>query len=171
MNTTALVMSAVSLLVAGLSLGWQVAQWLLSAGRPRATLSNGILGPGGAYVGPVRKNGEPISFDSLRAQGITGEEVIGIQVTNHGRASVVIDRIALCPRGGSARFVPIGECVGPSLPFRLEAGSNVSWYLPAHNADSLVRASRALGEQVSGVYMNATLGTGRSIETPETMRR
>jgi len=34
-EAAALLISAVSLLLAGLSLGWQIAQWLLSAGRPK----------------------------------------------------------------------------------------------------------------------------------------
>lgn len=51
-ETAALIVSAVSLLVAGLSLGWRVAQWLLSAARPKAQLMHGVVGSsGGAYVG------------------------------------------------------------------------------------------------------------------------
>jgi hypothetical protein len=52
-ETAALIVSAVSLLVAGLSLGWQIAQWLLSAARPKAQLMHGVVNGGGAYVGPV----------------------------------------------------------------------------------------------------------------------
>lgn len=33
-ESAALLVAAISLLVSGLLLGWQIAQWLLSAGRP-----------------------------------------------------------------------------------------------------------------------------------------
>ena len=167
----ALVIASISLLVAGLSLGWQIAQWLLSAGRPKAKLLHGVQGRGGLATGPVEKSGEPRNFESLREQGFNGPEIIGVQVTNHGRAPVTVDRIALCTRGGTMRFMPQGELIGPQMPHRLEAGTNESWYVDADLTNSLVAASRnALDEHISGVYMTVALGTGKSITTPTTLR-
>ncbi len=167
----ALVIASISLLVAGLSLGWQPAQWLLSAGRPKAKLLHGVQGRGGLVTGPVEKSGAARNVGSLRGQGFDGPEVIGVQVTNHGRAPVTVDSITLCPRGGTMRFMPQGELIGPQMPHRLEAGTNESWYVDADLANRLVAASRnALDEHISGVYMTVALGTGKSITTPTTLR-
>src|SRR4051794_26170762 len=71
-ETAALIIAAISLLFAGLSLGWQVAQWLLSAARPKAQLMHGVLDAGGAYVGPVGRGGKRMDVQQFRRQGFTG---------------------------------------------------------------------------------------------------
>lgn len=170
-QATALLISAVSLAVAGTSLGWQIAQWLLSAGRPKAKLLHGVQGGGGAVTGPVGKDGKQFRTDRLRAQGFNGPELIGVQITNHGRAPVTIESVSVAPRGGSARFVPQAQLMGPDLPHRIDAGTNASWYVDVEVGQLLVETSRtALEERVTGVYMTATLGTGKEISTPTTLR-
>lgn len=102
---------------------------------------------------------------------MTGVEVVGVQVTNHGRAPVIVESVSLRPRGGSMSFVPIGERIGPELPHKLEPGANASWFLDHAHAVRLTEASRsAAGEKVSGVYMAAQLGTGKTIKTKRTLR-
>lgn len=170
-TATALLISAVSLLLAGLSLGWQIAQWLLSAGRAKATLMHGLMQGSGAYVGPVGKAGRPFDLDKLRRQGVDGPAVVGIQVVNHGRAPLSVERVSLCTRGGAMQFVPVDDVLGPGLPYRLEPGTNASWYVTEDSAGRLAHSSReALGEPVTGVYMTALLGTGKTAKTPETLR-
>lgn len=170
-ESVAVVLSAVSLLVAGLSLGWQIAQWLLSAGRPRATLYHGVWQGDAALVGPVRKDGRPLDLASLKNQGYDGPEVVGIQVTNHGRAPVTVEKVTVHTRGGEMKLLPVGERLGPDLPYRLEAGTNASWYLDAGHAVRLVTSSReVLNENVTGVYMTAELATGKSVATPRTLQ-
>lgn len=167
----ALVIASISLLVAGLSLGWQIAQWLLSAGRPKAVLLHGVQGGGGVVTGPVGKTGAPRDVERLREQGFNGPEIIGVQVTNRGRAPVTVESVALCPRGGEVRFVPQLDLIGPELPHRLEAGTNSSWFMDADLGHRLVAVSRdALRERIQGVYMCVTLGTGKTIKTPTTLR-
>lgn len=170
-TAAALLISAVSLLLAGLSLGWQIAQWLLSAGRAKATLMHGLVQREDPYVGPVAKNGSPFDLAKLRRQGIDGPSVVGIQVVNRGRAPLSVERVSLCTRGGTLQFVPIGDVRGPALPYRLAPGTNASWYVSEDNALRLVNSSReALGEPVIGVYMSAQLGTGKTVKTPQTLR-
>ena len=69
-EVVALVIASISLLVAGLSLGWQIAQWLLSAGRPKAMLLHGVQGGGGVVTGPVQKTGAPRNVKNLRNQAL-----------------------------------------------------------------------------------------------------
>ena len=154
------------MLVAGLSLGWQIAQWLLSAGRPKATLLHGLVDGSDVYDGPVTKKRAGFNLDQLRRQGIDGTPVIGVKVVNHGRASVTVDRISVHHHGGGMAYTPVGQLIGPELPYRLEAGTNASWYVPEEIAHRLAHASReALGETITGVYLTASLATGKSIET------
>lgn len=128
-NTAALMVATVSLLVAGLSLGWQVAQWLLSAARPKATLLYGLVAGTGAYSAPVPKSGRRLDVDHLHRQGIGG------------------------------------------LPIKVEPGANASWYVQLTAANLLASSSRdVLREPVTGVYMTAQLGTGKTVRTRYTLR-
>ncbi|MHC6176198.1 phosphoribosylamine--glycine ligase [Glutamicibacter endophyticus] len=173
MNTEsiALIISLLSLVIAALSIGWQIAQYLLSAGRPKATLLHGLVSSAAAYTGPVGSDEKKRSLDGLLQQGISGVEAIGIQITNHGRAPVIIEKITLFPRGGTMSLVPLGELIGPDLPYKLEPGANSSWYVDYLHATRLIASSReVLREKVSGVYMSAQLGTGKSIKTRRTLR-
>lgn len=170
-EVAALLISALSLVLAGLSLGWQIAQWLLSAGRPKAKLVHGILNSSEVYSGPVTKKGRPFDLEKFRNQGIDGIAVVGIQITNHGRAPVIIETVTLLPRGGVMRWISVGNLVGPELPHRLKPGTNESWFVPMETAVRLVHSSReALNEEVSGVYMAVQLGTGKAINTSETLQ-
>jgi hypothetical protein len=169
-EAAALFIAAISLLVAGLSLGWQVAQWLLSAGRPKATLVHGIIERAGAYVGPVGDGGKRHNLRSLRQQGMSGPEVVGIQVTNHGRAPVTVEGVSVRTRGGVMSFVPHGDRIGPDLPHRLEPNTNASWYVALDRGVLLASSSReVLGESVTGIYMTAQLGNGKSVKTRRTL--
>lgn len=170
-ESVALLVSALSLVLAALALGWQIAQYLLSAGRPKATLLHGLVSASEAYSGPVRADGKGFDLDGLRRQGMGGFEAVGIQVTNHGRAPVIIESVKLLPRGGAMSLIPIGERVGPDLPHKLEPGANTSWFLDLDHAVPLTAASReVLKERISGVYMTAQLGTGKTVTTRQTLR-
>lgn len=163
----AILVSCGSLLLAGLSLGWQVAQWLLSAARPRAELRHGLLAGGSVVAGSVSKEGVGCDVAQLLRQGFTGSEVLGILVTNRGRAPLSVDRVTVRARGGLMSLVPTST-FGPDLPYTIQPGTNASWYLPLEQAEMLLAASRAANEAVSGLYMTAELGTGRTISTPTT---
>jgi len=170
-ESVALLVSALSLVLAALALGWQIAQYLLSAGRPKATLLHGLVSSSGAYSGPVRADGRGFDLDGLRRQGTSGFEVVGIQVTNHGRAPVIIESVKLLPRGGALSLTPVGERVGPDLPHKLEPGANASWFVDLGHAGRLAAAAReVLNKQVAGVYMTAHLGTGKTVRTSRTLR-
>lgn len=170
-ESVALLVSALSLVLAALALGWQIAQYLLSAGRPKATLLHGLVSHSEAYSGPVSVDGKGFDLDGLRSQGMSGFEAVGIQVTNHGRAAVIIESVKLLPRGGTMSLIPVRERVGPDLPHKLEPGANASWFLDLGHAERLAAASReVIKERVSGVYMTAQLGNGKTVRTRQTLR-
>lgn len=169
-TSTALLISALSLALAGMSLGWQIMQWLLSAGRAKATLLHGLLHGTASYSGPV-KDGEWHDLSSLRSQGFGGQEVVGIRVVNHGRAPVTIGRIVVHAQGGSVTLNPVGNLVGAPLPHVLQPGTNENWYVAAADAIRLATSSREiLNDSVSGIYMTAELGTGKVVRTRELLK-
>jgi len=56
------------------------------------------------------------------------------------------------------------------MPQRIEPGANQSWYVDLDRAELLASRSReVLSERVTGVYMTAQLGTGRTIKTDHSL--
>lgn len=162
----ALLISSGSLLLSGLAVGWQIAEWLWSGGRPKAELHHGIAGDSSVVSSPVPRTGRLRDPARLREQGFSGTEVIGIKVTNRGRSPIEIETVTVRFRGGEASLVPVEALIGEHLPCEVGPGSNRSWYVDIDHARRLVAASRkTLQETITGVYMTAELGTGRSIRT------
>ena len=93
-------------------------------------------------------------------------EVIGIAVTNVGRAPVRIDKYgAELVRGGMS-FHPLRDAIGPDLPFRLPPGETETWYARMQDARTLIYATERIRSDVSpDVRMLVTLGTGDDIKT------
>lgn len=168
----ALLISVGSLTIAGLSLGWQVAQWLWSGRRPRAHLLHGLLTRTNAAVGPIRRDGLPRNLTHLREQGIDGEEILGIKIISLGRLPIEVESISIHFRGSSMTLVPQREpaLVGPDLPHRIEPGSSCSWYVPFDTFVPVIRACRTSShENITGVYLGAELGDGRTVRTHHTI--
>jgi hypothetical protein len=170
-EVAAVVVSSVSLLLAGMSLFWQVAEWRLSGGRPKAALLQALVLGSHCYVHEVRASGKPAEFSTLYSQGIAGTPALGIRLVNHGRASVTVVRIEVHTRRRSLALVPTAELLGPALPHRLDPGMSSEWFTAMANAEALVSTARAVTqERVSGVYMAAELATGRTVATSTALR-
>lgn len=152
--------SFISLGIACLSLGWQVAIWLFSAGRPKANLLYGIMASGSAYVGEVRRDGTPPDVSDFAQQGIVGTPVLGVKVTVRGRAPVTVDRIEVHSQSRKLSIVPIGMLQGNPLPHRLEAGTNSNWYIPIDAVIPLTKVSKN-----PYVYITVQLGSGKNLKT------
>ena len=166
-----LAIASVSLLVAGLSLGWQILAWLLSAGRPRLVLLHGMVGDRGVMTGPVERGGAPRDIARIRDQGFDGEEIIGVQVTNRGRASLTVESVAVRMKGSPTSYVPVDQLIGETLPYQLAAGTNSSWFTPMGICRELAATLQStVGEHVKGVYIVVTFATGKSRRTPTTLR-
>lgn len=114
------------------------------------------------------KSGIGLDIEDLRRQGYQGDEVLGIQVTNHGRAPLTVDRVSVHPRGEVMSLVPVGTARRDPAS-HIQPGANASWYMPIAQARGLAEVSRSTGEPVTGLYMSAELGTGRTVATPTTL--
>jgi len=170
-NVAALIISCFSLVIASLALGWQIAQWLLSGGRAKATLVHGMLSEAGAYSGAVAKHGAGHNLETLRRQEIRGTEVLGVTVFNTGRLPVVVMRYKVELAGGNLPLSPLADAIGPQLPHKLEPGHSETWYVDMRDVVNLVDSSRAvLDEQPLDVYMSVQTGLGKTLKTRRQMK-
>lgn len=161
-----LVIALLSLAVALLSAGWQITAWVLDGRRVRLALVHGALGRGGAAVGRVERDGRPKNLTHLRDEGFFDEEVIGVSVTNVGRAPVRIDGYGVELVSGEMSFKPVGDAIGPKLPFRLPPGESETWYARAADARALVGSMGHVRHNTERrVRMTVELGTGDTRRT------
>ncbi|WP_156794808.1 phosphoribosylamine--glycine ligase [Curtobacterium sp. BH-2-1-1] len=167
----ALIVSALSLLTGAAALGWQISSWHYDGRRVRVRLLHGGIGTATAVVGKVGRDGRPKDLSSAIDQGLVAREVIGIAVTNVGRAPVRIDRYSLHPVGGPVSLTPHGDAVGPELPFRLPPGETETWYAYADDARRLTHSAHSIGHITSRrFYMSVELGTGDTKRTKREVR-
>ena len=170
MEIAAFVIGCLGFLIAALALGWQIASWALDGRRVKVTLKHGAMGRGGSVVGPVLRSGDPRDLSSVRAEGFLGMEVLGITVANVGRMPVTVRRYSVHAVGAGFAFTPMGEAIGPDLPYRLEPGDSETWYAEMQSARALLSSIRSIGRQASRVYMTVELGTGEERRTPTSLR-
>lgn len=162
MDWVAIGIACLSLLVAAMSLGWQVAAWALEGPRVKVQLREGVLGRGGAASAAVLRNSSPRDLSDMRREGFDGEDLIGIRVTNVGRAKVKIERYGVqLRRGGMSLEFTEPHSYSSPLPHWLEPGESGSWFLPMQDARALVYATRGIDATAFGVRAFVELGDGR----------
>lgn len=163
MDIAALVIACFGAIMAVLSLGWQIAAWMMEGRRVRVVLKHGSMGQNGVAVGMVRRSGKPNDLRNVIAEGFTGREVLGITVTNIGRAPVTVTKYWAVLIRGALSFSPIGGQIGSPLPFRLQPGESESWYVDMLDVNALVTTAAAVrkkGKFRRKVCMSVELGTG-----------
>ena len=158
-----------SICIAALSLGWQIALWLLGGRRVKVSLLHGVAGRAGIAAGPVSAN--PAGrIEAMRSQGFNGPELLGIEVVNVGRLPVTVTEYTVRLRGGAVSFTPKGDALGQALPFRLEPGEAESWYVDIAAARTLAQAHRSMGKPGSQAIMSVRLGTKQEKRTRQSLR-
>lgn len=164
MTVAAFVAGMTGVALSALSLGWQIASWLLSAGRVRATLRYGVLGMGGVVLRDADGGSAPVTVDDLQRQGANGPDVLAVKVSNIGRAPVTVASYSVRHVASGMSFVPIGEAMGPALPHRMEPGESKTWLAQMDTVRALVHASQVI-RGGSLVNMTVELGTGKIVTT------
>ncbi|GAA4717880.1 hypothetical protein APR04_003094 [Promicromonospora umidemergens] len=166
MELAGFIVGSLGLLVASLSVGWQAFAWVYDGRRVRVALVHGLHSGRLAATGKVGGDRQPRRLDQLASGGFAGEEVIGIAVTNVGRATVRIDKYGVALVRGGVSFHPLGNSIGPDLPFRLPPGETETWYARMQDAWKLIHATKGIHSDVSpDVRMLVTLGTGDDVKT------
>jgi hypothetical protein len=92
-SVAALVLAIIGTVLAACSLTWNVASFLLAGPRPKLTPIIGMLAHGGLYSRPATN--DPADAVLSAANQAAGEYVIGVEVTNRGRAPLHITRWTL----------------------------------------------------------------------------
>ncbi len=112
----------------------------------------------------------PVPLEQLRHQGFD-RPVIGVKVVNRGRAPTRVERWSVQVKGdGGTSLTPIGNLVGPPLPYDLPPGSSATWVTDLQNATALAHADAAtFGGKLNPVYVVAELGTGRRLTSQNTL--
>lgn len=165
-----LAIAALSLVIACLSLGWQIASWLLDGRRVKLVLKHGARGHAGAALGPVGRDGAPRDLRNVRAQGFVDTEVLAVTVINVGRAPVVVERYAVVHESSGMSFSPLADAIGVNLPFELGPGRSETWYADMDDVRALNHAAAAIDRRGGTVRMTVDLGTGDTKKTRERMR-
>lgn len=170
MVVASFVVACLSFLIASLSVVWQVASWFLEGRRVKVALVHGVAGRAGVLTRRLSHPGGRIDISKMRNQGFDGPEVIGIAVTNMGRATAKIDNVVIELKKGGFSYAPNSELLGPTLPLRLPPGETESWFADIAVAKALTSASKATGIEVSPrVRIRAHLGTGDTKVTRESI--
>jgi hypothetical protein len=149
LDITTLVIALVGLAAALLSLGWQVASWLLSGPRVRAGISRAIM---------------------TMTDGSLGPPCIAVEARNIGRAeaSLVSWAIRLPNEGTIVPMMSPGTpWWGPSLPHPLAGGHSVTWLV---DFDSFVGARTQAGFGEVDVRAVVSLGSGKKIVSHSTIK-
>lgn len=172
MTFTAIFIASLSLIVSGLSLGWQIAIWLMNGARVRVTLKSGVFGRGGVVLADVGRDGRLRDMGSMRDQGWAGPDVLAIEVTNVGRQRAKIIRFGLRQGKKQAGIVYNDPgALNPPLSEWIEPGESATWYADLQDAVALVRATAATSRRASGrMRMYVELGTGKTLVTRNAAR-
>ncbi len=149
--TVTLIIAVVGLVLSASSFTWQLVQFFLSGRRVVAELRVAALGRGAMVTAPT---GSDVS--ELAAQGM---DKLGMAVVarNLGRAPAQIDGFAVEFSSG-ATFTQAGMAINPSLPFTLNAGEKVDFFVPVEG----VRAAAAIEANKGRFRAVVTLGTGQT---------
>jgi len=172
MTFTAIFIASLSLIVSGLSLGWQIAIWLMNGARVRVTFKSGVFGRGGVVLADVGRDGLIRDMGSMRDQEWAGPDVLAIEVTDVGRQRAKVVRFGLRQGEKQAGIVYNDPGVpNPPLSEWIEPGESTTWYADLQDAVALVRATAATGRRGTGrMRMYVELGTGKTLVTRNAVR-
>lgn len=123
MTVVTLVIAVLGLVLSVVSLGWQVAQHLLSGPRVRVELLWGGMGVDRVVTGPVRG-----SLDAFRHAGVS-DPIFAVKGRNRGRLPIDVTGFTV-EMEGAGGYSLAAWARNPSLPYRLDSGSEVSFYVP-----------------------------------------
>lgn len=159
LDTVTLVVAVAGLLIATISLTWQIIQHRLTGSVIRVELLAGAFGRGGVATGPIAG----FNMRSLASQGFN-DPVFAVRGRNVGRLAVDVTSWDIYTGDGFGFTLP-GYGPNPALPYRLEPGSTVTFYCPVADVRALFDGKKAIGETDSRARGSLTLGTGAIVQS------
>lgn len=148
-----LVVATIGAVTGVAALGWGIAQHMLSGARVRVSLVGGWFMNGGIAAGPLATIQRP--------NELLGEAVVGVVVRNVGRLPATVTVWGV--KAGKLSFHSYDyQQFNPTIPHRVEAGEEATWYVPASSVVATVHAStEVLGD--GQLTARVVLGTGKEI--------
>ena len=148
---------------------WHVAQFLLGASRPTVELEIGAAGRGGIVAGPLKPKHQAAALQSLIDQGYT-QPIVSVKIRNKGRLAVSVTGWAIAFDNGFGYQLPGWDLnAGHPLPYRLEPGSEVSYYCPLEDVTKVEYSCREAGPLVHYCQAQASFGTGKVLKSKITL--
>ncbi|HET8661512.1 MAG TPA: hypothetical protein VFM55_21260 [Micromonosporaceae bacterium] len=138
MESASLVVAICGVILGSLSLGWQVANHVLTGGQVTVALRAGAIGRDGLVTVPPGDIAEGW-FTGLAGQGFP-RPVVAVQVANIGQQPVTVTRWSLQHWLGTS-FVPAAVSVGRPLPCQLDVGESEMWAVDLQAVTAWVKAT------------------------------
>ncbi|BBZ22913.1 hypothetical protein MHIB_13310 [Mycolicibacter hiberniae] len=146
MTVAALVLGIIGTVLAAASLGWNVAQYLLSGARPKL---RPIVGTdyGGSTVPFEATTDVRPNLGQLETQldSDPRDRVLGVTVVNKGRADLVITRWSFRSEPSGAEFQPPADPGCPHLPCTVPPGGETTLFTKLDRVRFLVAAGEVVG--------------------------
>jgi hypothetical protein len=157
-----LVIAVIGVFLAGLSLAWQAATFLLTAPRVKVSLREGFRGPLGIMLGPPSLYTEA-GRAVMEQQGYI-EHVLAIEAINHGRFPATVKDWSVRFGNGAAYGNP-ADPLNPELPYRLDPFNSAIWYAPVEHLQALQGAFTDQGDDAASARGEVDLGTRKTIRS------
>lgn len=164
LDVVTLIVAILGIVLAGASLAWQAASFMLAGSRVRVKLRRGALRRGASgglarLAGPLDPSES--DYEMMRQQGFT-DDVLIAEVRNVGRMAVSVESVSLDAEDGWG-FAHPGDPENPALPHRLEAGSRQSWHVAIPPLQKVVDRDK----KARKAWMTVELGTGKALRTKD----
>lgn len=146
MDVAALVLGITGTLLAALSLGWNITQYRLSGARPELTPIIGADCGGGTL--PIEATADVQSaLAAIEAESETdpADRILGVTITNKGRADLVITRWSFRSEPTGAEFLPPTDPGCPELPCTIPPGGALTLFTKLARIRFLVATGDILG--------------------------
>jgi hypothetical protein len=155
-DVIALVIGGIGLVLAVVSLTWNLVEYRLSGPRVKVNL---LVGAGNAG-GIVSTRDTSTDRSVFVSQGFTNP-LVGVEVANVGRAATDVQSFTPKLSNGFGYYEP--EFPGnPPLPHRLEAHATQTRWVPLHGVRAAAFAS---GDERASVYMEVQITGPRTLRT------
>lgn len=132
MDVAGLVLGIIGTVLAAASVGWNVAQYLLSGARPKLTPIIGANYGAGAFRVDATKDARPTLL-ALEAQleANAQDRILGVTVVNRGRADLRVTGWEFRVRPAGARHFPAAVPGSPAIPCTIPPGGEETFFTSA----------------------------------------
>ena len=165
-DTSTLVIAVLGLVLSVASLAWQAVTYRLNGPRIRVAMRVGASNGTGYGTAPVKANWQR-GVQQLQEQGLH-TAIVAVLVRNVGRQATTVVRYEAILDTGMAWGLTGAPPGCPPLPHRLEAESQVLYYLPLQDCINMAYATAGSEKtKARHLQMKVELGSGKVLTAKE----